>query len=163
MEKDIILKALPKEQKEEWIKDIKDAMKEEVEKMVRYKVIKPIELILLREKWLLDEEEYKRLKGKVMRYEYIKGLIENEVWRYKESKKRVKLKVKVGKKERVYEVEDNRITEDELRMYKDIWIINEKEYEELKAILEKKGLKEKEEKMIQKTKKDLERLKETLK
>jgi hypothetical protein len=55
-----------------------------------------------------------------MRYEYIKGLIENEVWRYKESKKRVKLKVKVGKKERVYEVEDNRITEDELRMYKDI-------------------------------------------
>ena len=69
---------------------------------------------------MLDEEEYKRLKSKVMRYEYIKGLIENEVWRYKESKKRVKLKVKVGKKERVYEVEDNRITEEELRMYKDM-------------------------------------------
>ena len=69
---------------------------------------------------MLDEEEYKRLKGKVMRYEYIKGLIENEVWRYKESKKRVKLKVKVGKNERVYEIEDNRITEDELRMYKDM-------------------------------------------
>ena len=50
IEKDIILGALPKEQKEEWIKDIKEAMKEEVEKMVRCKVIKPIELILLREK-----------------------------------------------------------------------------------------------------------------
>ena len=50
IEKDIILGALPKEQKEEWIRDIKDAMKEEVEKMVRYKVLKPIELILLREK-----------------------------------------------------------------------------------------------------------------
>jgi hypothetical protein len=63
--------------------------------------------------------------------------------------------VKVGKKERVYEVEDNRITEDELRMYKDIWIINEKEYEELKVILEKQRL-------IKQTKKDLTDLKKRL-
>ncbi len=146
----IVYMALPKEDREEYINELKQSMIEQAETMVQFYTLKPIELIFLEKHNIIPKEEYNKLKKKVYTFEYIKKLIENLVWNYVEwEEKEYKINWKT------YKIKTNWITEDELKLYLDLKIINKEEYELLKDLLEKEKLEQEKWKHIEKTRKHI--------
>ncbi len=148
--------------KEEWKKlkkmpNLREQMDEvifpELEKMSRFYVLRPVELILFKQYWIIEEEHFKELKKKVYSFEYIKKLIEDPVWDYVEWEIKIK---KINWK--IYKINTNQVTEDELKLYLDLNIINKEDYELLKDILEKRMLKQEKKEHIEKTRKHISEL-----
>jgi len=122
-----------------------------VEKMVTtFYTLRPIDLILLEKHNIISKEQYNQLKDKVYTFDYIKKLIENPVWDYVEWKIDIK---KINWQ--IYKLNTNQITEDELKLYLDLKIINKEEYELLKDILEKRKLEQEKKEHIEKTRKHI--------
>jgi len=146
----IVYLALPKEDREEYINELKQSMIEQAETMTQFFTLKPIELIFLEKHNIITKEEYNKLKKKVYTFDYIRKLIENPVWNYvKWETKEYKINWKT------YKIKTNWITEDELKLYLDLKIINKEEYELLKVILEKRNLEQDKWKHIEKTRKHI--------
>ena len=122
----------------------------ELENMSNFYVLKPFELILFNQYWIINKEHFNKLKKKVYTFEYIKKLIENPVWNYVEwETKEYKINWKT------YKIKTNWITEDELKLYLDLKIINKEDYEVLKTMLEKQKLEQEEKEHINQTKKHI--------
>jgi len=145
--------------KEEWEKlkkmpNLREQMDEiifpKLEKMSKFYVLKPVELLLFKKYWIIEENHFKELKKKVYTFDYIKKLIENPVWDYVEWKITIK---KINWQ--IYKLNTNQITEDELKLYLDLNIINKQEYELLKDILEKRKLEQEKKEHIDKTRKHI--------
>jgi len=143
-----IREVLNQEDYEYLIKRKQKEFKPMIEKMVNFfNTLKPFDLILLEKHNIIPKEEYNKLKKKVYTFEYIKKLIENPVWNYVEwEEKEYKINWKT------YKIKTNWITEDELKLYLDLKIINKEEYELLKDILEKRLLEIEKKKHIENTK-----------
>jgi len=153
----IVYMALPKEDREEYINELIQSMIEQAETMVQFYTLKPIELIFLEKHNIIPKEEYNKLKKKVYSFEYIKKLIENPVWNYVEwEEKEYKINWKT------YKIKTNWITEDELKLYLDLKIINKEEYELLKVILEKRNLEQEKKEHVNKTKKHISSLEDNV-
>ena len=146
-----IRKVLNKEDYEYLIKRKQKEFKPMIEKMVNFfNTLKPIELIFLEKHNIILKEEYNKLKKKVYSFEYIKKLIENPVWNYvKWEEKEYKINWKT------YKIKTNWITEDELKLYLDLKIINKEDYEVLNDLLEKEKLEQEKWKHIEKTRKHI--------
>jgi len=137
-----IREVLNQEDYEYLIKRKQKEFKPMIEKMVNFfNTLKPFDLILLEKHNIITKEKYNKLKKKVYSFEYIKKLIENPVWNYVEwEEKEYKINWKT------YKIKTNWITEDELKLYLDLKIINKEEYKLLKDILEKRLLENREKK-----------------
>jgi len=152
LEKDasIVFLVLPKEERKKYISKIEKNMVNKVKDMIYFHVLKPIELIFSEKHNIISKEQYNQLKDKVYNFDYIKKLIENPVWDYVEWKittKKIQWKI--------YKLNTNQITEDELKLYFDLNIINKEECELLKDILEKRKLEQEKKEHIDKTRKHI--------
>jgi len=146
----IVFEVLPKEERQEYINEMKQKIKDQVETMINFYTLKPLELVILKKHNIISKEEYEKLKDKVSNFKYIEKLIENPVWDYIEWEEKW---YKINWKK--YKLNTNWITEDELKLYLDIKIINKQDYDLLKDILEKRKIEQEKKKHTEETKKKI--------
>ena len=154
----IVFLVLPKEERQKYIDKLEQNMVGKIKDMVYFHILKPIELIFSEKHNIISKEQYNQLKDKVYSFEYIKKLIENPVWDY------VKWEIKVKKINwKIYKLNTNQITEDELKLYLDLKIINKHDYDLLKDILEKRRLEQEKKEYTEKTRKHISELENEVK